>query len=152
MSRQYNMYNVQCAEGWKQRIALENMHNIPYVHVREDDDVSSVASGSTNLTSLRGTSVASTATMRKVCDAPTPISARAHSARARSLARVPQRCPAQIDDLEQKLVEEKRRANPCPCQARGRSLTRTAARGRKRVAVERQLKSLSEERAVTPTI
>ena len=69
MSRQYNMYNVQCAEGWKQRIALENMHNIPYVNVRaDDDDASSMVSGSTNLTSLRGTSVASTTTLRKVAE------------------------------------------------------------------------------------
>ena len=36
MSRQYNMYNVQLSEFWKQRCNLESIHNAPYI--REDDD------------------------------------------------------------------------------------------------------------------
>ena len=28
MSRQYNMYNVQLSEFWKQRVGREHMHNV----------------------------------------------------------------------------------------------------------------------------
>lgn len=72
MSRQYNMYNVQCAEMWKQRIRQENTFNIPYLNplgseLGDDDDNASMLSGSTRLSNLRApSSIASTATMRKV--------------------------------------------------------------------------------------
>jgi len=36
MSRQYNMYNVQLSEFWKQRIGKETMHNAPYMFGDEE--------------------------------------------------------------------------------------------------------------------
>eukprot|EP00900_Chrysochromulina_parva_P008103 jgi/Chrpa1/17294/Chrysochromulina_OHIO_Genome00020648-RA len=46
MSRQYNMYNVQLSEFWKQRIGKETMHNAPYMFGDEEypDDLVSEAS------------------------------------------------------------------------------------------------------------
>ena len=44
MSRQYNMYNVQLSEFWKQRCFKESMHNAPYLHdYNEEYDVASEA-------------------------------------------------------------------------------------------------------------
>jgi hypothetical protein len=65
MSRQYNMYNVQCAEMWKQRIRQENTHNIPYLNplgseLGDDDDNVSMISGSTRLSNLRAPSSSAT--------------------------------------------------------------------------------------------
>ena len=36
MAKQYNMYNVQLSEFWKQRVGKEALHNAPYLD--EDDD------------------------------------------------------------------------------------------------------------------
>ena len=63
MSRQYNMYNVQLSEFWKQRCTKESIHNAPYLFDTEDtEDVASVTSGRTPSM----VSVASTATQQKV--------------------------------------------------------------------------------------
>ena len=43
MAKQYNMYNVQLSEFWKQRVSKEALHNAPYP-VEEDDDMASVVS------------------------------------------------------------------------------------------------------------
>uniref|UniRef100_A0A7S2N1F2 Uncharacterized protein n=1 Tax=Haptolina brevifila TaxID=156173 RepID=A0A7S2N1F2_9EUKA len=43
MSRQYNMYNVQLSEFWKQRVGRENLTNTPYLFESELD-VSDTAS------------------------------------------------------------------------------------------------------------
>ena len=44
MSRQYNMYNVQLSEFWKQRCFKESMHNAPYLQdYNEEYDVASEA-------------------------------------------------------------------------------------------------------------
>ena len=37
MSRQYNMYNVQLSEFWKQRCLKENTQNTPYLFDESDD-------------------------------------------------------------------------------------------------------------------
>jgi len=70
MSKQYNMYNVQQAEMWKQRVARENTYNTPIAESEYgDDDRSSMMSGSTRLTSVRpksDLSVASSNTVRKI--------------------------------------------------------------------------------------
>ena len=41
MAKQYNMYNVQLSEFWKQRVGKESLHNAPYM---DDDDNMSVHS------------------------------------------------------------------------------------------------------------
>ena len=43
MSRQYNMYNVQLSEFWKQRCTKEGIHNAPYLFDEENDDTISEA-------------------------------------------------------------------------------------------------------------
>lgn len=43
MSRQYNMYNVQLSEFWKQRCTKEGIHNAPYLFDEENDDTVSEA-------------------------------------------------------------------------------------------------------------
>jgi len=43
MSRQYNMYNVQLSEFWKQRCDKETMHNAPYLFDGDSEDVTSTA-------------------------------------------------------------------------------------------------------------
>merc|ERR1712196_563380 len=37
MAKQYNMYNVQLSEFWKQRVGKESLHNAPYLEDDEDD-------------------------------------------------------------------------------------------------------------------
>merc|ERR1712228_985899 len=70
MSKQYNMYNAQAAEMWKQRFARENIYNTPVAESEYgDDDRSSMMSGSTRLTAVRpksDLSVASSNTVRKI--------------------------------------------------------------------------------------
>ena len=41
--RQYNMYNVQLSEFWKQRCTKEGIHNAPYLFDEENDDAVSEA-------------------------------------------------------------------------------------------------------------
>ena len=43
MSRQYNMYNVQLSEFWKQRCNKEGIHNAPYLFDEDNDDTVSEA-------------------------------------------------------------------------------------------------------------
>ena len=61
--RQYNMYNSQTAEGWKQRILKENLHNAPSLRVfadlEADDDNQSVSSIGSRATGVTRASVAS---------------------------------------------------------------------------------------------
>ena len=38
MSRQYNMYNVQLSEFWKQRCFKESIHNTPFLKDGEDTE------------------------------------------------------------------------------------------------------------------
>ena len=38
MSRQYNMYNVQLSEFWKQRVGKESMFNAPYLTGADDSE------------------------------------------------------------------------------------------------------------------
>ena len=79
MSRQYNMYNVQLSEFWKQRIGKETMHNAPYMFGDEeypDDLVSEASYKSRGSVTTSRISVASTATRNKA-------SAGSPSARAR---------------------------------------------------------------------
>lgn len=75
--RQYNMYNSQTAEAWKQRVMKENLHNAPSLRVfadlEEDDDnqsVSSMGSRATGMTrasvATSKASVASTAALNRV--------------------------------------------------------------------------------------
>ena len=72
--RQYNMYNVQNAESWKQRVCKENLHNAPTFSAlagsTTDDDavsVSSVGSGVTGISGGSQASIASTAALKRVC-------------------------------------------------------------------------------------
>ena len=68
MSRQYNMYNVQLSEFWKQRIGKETMHNAPYMFGDEeypDDLVSEASYKSRGSVTTSRISVASTATRTK---------------------------------------------------------------------------------------
>ena len=77
--RQYNMYNSQTAEAWKQRVMKENLHNAPSLRVfadlADDDDnqsVSSMGSRATGMTrasvATSRASVASTAALNRVRD------------------------------------------------------------------------------------
>jgi len=69
MSRQYNMYNVQLSEFWKQRIGKETMHNAPYMFGDEeypDDLVSEASYKSRGSVTTSRISVASTATRNKI--------------------------------------------------------------------------------------
>ena len=70
MSRQYNMYNVQLSEFWKQRVGKETVHNAPYMFGEEEypDDLSEAPS---RMSGSR-LSVASTATQQKASLARTP--------------------------------------------------------------------------------
>ena len=43
MSRQYNMYNVQLSEFWKQRCGKESIHNGPSMDEDDDDDASIIS-------------------------------------------------------------------------------------------------------------
>ena len=67
MSRQYNMYNVQLSEFWKQRVGKETMHNAPNMFGDEDypDDLVSEAPSRASGYSRSQVSVASTATRQK---------------------------------------------------------------------------------------
>ena len=75
--RQYNMYNSQTAEAWKQRVMKENLHNAPSLRVfadlADDDDnqsVSSMGSRATGMTrasvATSRASVASTAALNRI--------------------------------------------------------------------------------------
>lgn len=55
MSRQYNMYNVQLSEFWKQRIDKEAQHNAPFLQSDGGSELDDVAS-----TISRGPSMLST--------------------------------------------------------------------------------------------
>ena len=61
--RQYNMYNAQTAQGWKERILKENLHNAPSLRVfadlEADDDNQSVSSIGSRATGVTRASVAS---------------------------------------------------------------------------------------------
>ena len=61
--RQYNMYNAQTAQGWKERIMKENLHNAPSLRVfadlEADDDNQSVSSIGSRATGVTRASVAS---------------------------------------------------------------------------------------------
>ena len=77
--RQYNMYNVQNAESWKQRVCKENLHNAPTFSAlagsTADDDavsVSSVGSGVTGISGGSKASIASTAALKRVCSPSRP--------------------------------------------------------------------------------
>ena len=87
--RQYNMYNSQTAEAWKQRVMKENLHNAPSLRVfadlADDDDnqsVSSMGSRATGMTrasvATSRASVASTAALNRVRDL-TPLPERTRS-------------------------------------------------------------------------
>lgn len=87
--RQYNMYNSQTAEAWKQRVMKENLHNAPSLRVfadlADDDDnqsVSSMGSRATGMTrasvATSRASVASTAALNRVRSL-TPLPERTHS-------------------------------------------------------------------------
>ena len=89
--RQYNMYNSQTAEAWKQRVMKENLHNAPSLRVfadlADDDDnqsVSSMGSRATGMTrasvATSRASVASTAALNRVRSL-TPLPERTHSLR-----------------------------------------------------------------------
>ena len=62
MSRQYNMYNVQLSEFWKQRCLKENTQNTPYLFDESDDGTASEAPSR----SASMVSYASTATQNKI--------------------------------------------------------------------------------------
>merc|ERR1712087_157822 len=71
MSRHYNMYNVQAAEMWKQRVARENNYNSPIpddcTSIADSDERSSISG--TNISGYKpnsNLSVASSRTMRKI--------------------------------------------------------------------------------------
>merc|ERR1712216_693631 len=84
MSRQYNMYNVQLSEFWKQRVGREHMHNAPYLFEEEglySDTVSEAPSQA--------------------------LSNRSHSTRLSKLSSVSAATQAKIDELEAKLKEER---------------------------------------------
>ena len=73
MSRQYNMYNVQLSEFWKQRVGKESMHNAPYMFALgegEEGDYSDLVSEAPSRRSQSQMSVASTATRNRVSSAP----------------------------------------------------------------------------------
>jgi len=84
MSRQYNMYNVQLSEFWKQRVGRENLTNTPYLFESELD-VSDTAS-----------------------QAPSGISRSSRQSGSR-LSQVSEATKAKIAELEAKLDEEKRK-------------------------------------------
>ena len=98
--RQYNMYNVQNAESWKQRVCKENLHNAPTFSAlagsTADDDavsVSSVGSGMSGRSGMSGgskASVASTAALKRVRSLPllTPGMASRPAARHRGAHRI----------------------------------------------------------------
>ena len=97
--RQYNMYNSQTAEAWKQRVMKENLHNAPSLRVfadlADDDDnqsVSSMGSRATGMTrasvATSRASVASTAALNRVRSL-TPLPERPHSPPPRLLLRSP---------------------------------------------------------------
>lgn len=73
MSRQYNMYNVQLSEFWKQRVNKEQDVNTPYLYGSETgseiDDSASMISRVSGVSGSR-ISVASTNTRREVCGRP----------------------------------------------------------------------------------
>ena len=133
--RQYNMYNSQTAEAWKQRVQKENMHNAPSLrqfsdlNVDDDDDtrsVSSLGQGSTTSGVTRDSraSIASTAALKRV-RAPsccphrsqlatavaTVLCCSGHGSRlAASIPAPPVRCRArQIEELEAKLETERKK-------------------------------------------
>ena len=72
MSRQYNMYNVQLSEFWKQRCQKEGMLNAPYLADYDDDVASEAPSRAPSVLSTT-----STTTQNKVrASAPTTVPAR----------------------------------------------------------------------------
>ena len=64
MSRQYNMYNVQLSEFWKQRCLKESMHNAPYLGSVDSDDYDVASEAPSRAPSQLSTT--STVTQQKV--------------------------------------------------------------------------------------
>ena len=115
MAKQYNMYNVQLSEFWKQRVGKESMFNAPYL-TGADDSEYDVASEAPSRAPSQLSST-STVTQQKV-RARTPSHALALPAGAHRLCRGA--CPhvppltlrpagrfAQIEELTKKLEEER---------------------------------------------
>jgi len=63
MSRQYNMYNVQLSEFWKQRCGKEALHNAPYF---VDEDGGSVTGSDVYSIAPSQLSTTSTQTQKKI--------------------------------------------------------------------------------------
>ena len=82
MSRQYNMYNVQLSEFWKQRVGRENVHNAPIPLGADGEPEDDAMSTYSDIRAPSEISRVSTVTQQK------------------------------INELEAKLDEEKRRAPP----------------------------------------
>ena len=68
MSRQYNMYNVQLSEFWKQRCGKEAVANTPYGD-EDFDDGCSVASEALSRVATSQISTTSSVSRAKVCGA-----------------------------------------------------------------------------------
>ena len=115
MSRQYNMYNVQLSEFWKQRCFKETIHNAPYLSYDDDDgDVASEAPSRAPST-LSTTSTVTQQKARPFTPAPlpvrhpekipiTPLHPRLHPHPPPLTSRAPMR---QIEELTKKLEEER---------------------------------------------
>lgn len=69
MSRQYNMYNVQLSEFWKQRCDKETMHNSPNFSFEDEGAYSDLVSEAPSRVTSQ-MSVASTATRNRVRSRP----------------------------------------------------------------------------------
>jgi hypothetical protein len=113
MSRQYNMYNVQLSEFWKQRCDKETMHNAPYLFDGDSEDVTSTAP-SRAPSQLSTTSTATREKVRTPRPSPTPPKTLpSHLARPRprrlrpALVSRPPRF--QIEELTKKLEQERRK-------------------------------------------
>ena len=68
MSRQYNMYNVQLSEFWKQRVSKEAQHNAPYLSGLESEDYDVASEAPSRAPSM--ISATSTVTQQKARTAP----------------------------------------------------------------------------------
>ena len=64
MSRQYNMYNVQLSEFWKQRCLKEGIHNAPYLY--DDDESENTSQAPSRSVAASQLSTTSTVTQQKI--------------------------------------------------------------------------------------
>ena len=115
--RQYNMYNVQNAESWKQRVLKEQLHNAPTftafaLGTEDDDDVRSVASAATGISRASSgskASIASTAALKRVRRAAAPQHPSRVPVWVTRSSRLICCAPRQIEELEARLESEKRK-------------------------------------------